>query len=137
MHLPKIYKHVHLAHHLSSSPTPWAIYSFHPFEAILQSFFVPLVTLFIPIHVGVVIFFIFYSTYFNVVGHLGYEMKKPWFFKTGLFRWMTTTTHHDFHHQKGKMNYGFYFRFWDRWMKTENSEYELNLSKNAQITLEK
>ena len=36
MHKPKLYKKIHLIHHKSINPSPWASYSFHLFESILQ-----------------------------------------------------------------------------------------------------
>ena len=37
MHHPKIYRHVHLVHHLSQNPSPWAAFAFHPFEAVIEA----------------------------------------------------------------------------------------------------
>ena len=36
MHHRKIYPIVHKIHHLSTNPSPWAAFSFHPIEAIVQ-----------------------------------------------------------------------------------------------------
>ena len=37
MHHPKVFKHVHLVHHRSTNPSPWAAYSFHPLEAVIEA----------------------------------------------------------------------------------------------------
>jgi Delta7-sterol 5-desaturase len=37
MHHPKLFKTVHLVHHKSTSPSPWAAYSFHPIEAVIEA----------------------------------------------------------------------------------------------------
>jgi lathosterol oxidase len=37
MHHPKIFRHVHLVHHRSINPSPWAAYSFHPIEAVIEA----------------------------------------------------------------------------------------------------
>lgn len=36
MHWRPLFKYVHLGHHKSLTPTPWAIYSFQPLEAVIQ-----------------------------------------------------------------------------------------------------
>ena len=129
MHLPKIYKKVHLAHHTSYSPTPFTIYSFHPLEAMIEGLFVPLVALFLPLHFYVVVALVFYSLFFNLIGHLGHELYGKRFIKSGLFQVMAGATHHDLHHAHSDSNYGFYFRFWDRICGTENPKYEENFKK--------
>jgi sterol desaturase/sphingolipid hydroxylase (fatty acid hydroxylase superfamily) len=37
--------------------------------------------------------------------------------------WNNTTTGHDLHHELGRYNYGFYFRWWDKLMGTEHPGY--------------
>lgn len=39
-----------------------------------------------------------------------------------IYRWVHKT-HHNMHHEKFNGNYGLYFTFWDKWMKTEFMEY--------------
>ena len=41
MHLPGIFKAVHKVHHLSHNPSPWAAFSFHPLEAIIEAGILP------------------------------------------------------------------------------------------------
>jgi sterol desaturase/sphingolipid hydroxylase (fatty acid hydroxylase superfamily) len=41
-----------------------------------------------------------------------------------FLKYKTASTHHNLHHEKFKGNYGLYFTFWDKWMKTEIAEYE-------------
>ena len=36
-----------------------------------------------------------------------------------LHKYLIGATHHDIHHRNSKKNFGLYFTFWDRWMKTE------------------
>jgi Delta7-sterol 5-desaturase len=54
MHHPKLYKHIHLVHHQSTNPSPWAAYSFHPFEALIQGLIGPIIVFTIPIHIGAI-----------------------------------------------------------------------------------
>ena len=37
IHHPRVFKLVHLVHHQSTNPSPFAAYSFHPLEAILEA----------------------------------------------------------------------------------------------------
>ncbi len=62
-------------------------------------------------------------TTLNAVGHLGYEIYPKGFTKNKIWKWKTTSTHHNMHHEKFRGNYGVYFTFWDRWFKTEFKDY--------------
>ena len=59
----------------------------------------------------------------NVWGHLGIELFPKGFVTHPLTSWLTSTTHHDLHHQYGKGNYGFYFTWWDAWLGTSHPDY--------------
>lgn len=122
-HHPKIFKYIHLVHHKSTNPTPLTSYSFNFSEAILEALIGPIILILIPMHIGIVFLFTFIVFIFNVYGHLGYEIAPKWFRNSFLFEVMVTSTHHNLHHEKFKGNYGLYFRFWDRLMKTEHPEY--------------
>ena len=124
MHHPKIYKHVHRIHHKSVSPSPWTAYSFHPYEAIVQTLFVPIFLLVVPIQGYALALFMVYQIARNVVGHLGHELFHNAFVTNKFFNWITTTTHHDQHHHYFNHNYGLYFTWWDKWMKTEHPHYK-------------
>src|SRR5580765_5269059 len=50
MHHRLLFRRMHLVHHLSRNPSPWAAYAFHPGEAIVHAAFVPMVALVIPLH---------------------------------------------------------------------------------------
>jgi lathosterol oxidase len=41
MHWKKIYPYVHRIHHMSTNPTPWAAFAFHPVEALIEVAIVP------------------------------------------------------------------------------------------------
>ncbi|MGI9551584.1 MAG: DUF2147 domain-containing protein [Aurantibacter sp.] len=124
MHHPKIYRHVHRVHHRSTNPSPWAAYSFHPWEAIVQAAVFPIMLFAIPVHPSVAFSFLIYMIVRNVWGHLGYELFPKSFMRLKWLNWHTTTTHHNLHHEKFNANYGLYFTWWDRWFKTEHKEYE-------------
>ena len=124
MHHPKLFKRVHLVHHLSTSPSPWAAYSFHPIEAVVQALVFPILLFMIPVHGLVLFLFLTYMILRNVWGHLGYEVLPKKFIRTRWLNFYTTTTHHSMHHQFSRCNYGLYFTWWDNWMKTTHQKYK-------------
>ncbi|MEW5248862.1 sterol desaturase family protein [Microbulbifer sp. 2201CG32-9] len=123
MHHPKLFRHFHRLHHLSRTPTPWAAYSFSVGEAALMAVFSPLIMMLIPLHPLIWLAFIFIMIFRNAMLHAGCEFH-PRSWVDGPLDILTTTTHHDLHHQKFQGNYGFYFTFWDRLMGTEFKHYK-------------
>lgn len=123
IHHPRIYKHVHLVHHKSVSPSPLASYSFHILEAILEVLIAPILLVIIPLHPIALITFALLSFGVNVYGHLGYEIAPRGLRRSFLFELLTTSTYHNLHHSAYFGNYGLYFRVWDRVMGTENPAY--------------
>lgn len=124
MHHPKIFKHVHLVHHKSHNPSPWASYAFHPLEAVIEGGIVPLIAFTIPVWTPLFIFFLFFQLMVNVYGHTGYEMLPKNFHKSKVGRWINTSVAHNMHHKYFKGNYSLYFMFWDRLMGTVHKNYE-------------
>lgn len=127
LHLKRMFRFSHLHHHKSVTPTPWAAYSFAPFEAVTEAAFVPGYLLFLtaigaPIYTLVIAIFLMHMIIRNAMGHAGVELF-PAGWTRGPFRWITTTTHHDLHHSHGNANFGLYFTWWDQWMGTEHPEY--------------
>ncbi len=129
MHVPLFFKTFHLVHHKSTNPSPWASYSFHPLEAIIESLIFAVFLFTIPIHrIHLIVFFTF-SLAYNVYGHLGYELYPKGFNKHWLGKWINTSVSHNQHHQYFKGNYGLYFTFWDRWMGTMRPDYDSAFDK--------
>ena len=120
---PKLYRQVHLVHHKSFNPSPWASYAFHFFEAITENMILVLLAFAMPMHPIALFAFGTASFVINVYGHLGYEVMPKWFRATILFEIVNTSVHHNLHHSKVFCNYGLYFRIWDRLMGTEHSDY--------------
>lgn len=114
MHHPRLYRRVHLVHHKSVNPSPWAAYSFHPAEAILEAGIVPLLLIIMPLHPLSFWAFVTLMLVFNVYGHLGYELFPKKIYTHPLGRWLNSSVHHNLHHEKFHGNYGLYFTIWDR-----------------------
>ncbi|XZF12537.1 sterol desaturase family protein [Chitinophagaceae bacterium MMS25-I14] len=123
LHHKNVFNYVHLVHHKSTNPSPWAAYSFHITEAFLEAAVLFPILLLVPMHPVTLILFIFTGFMINVYGHLGYELAPEWFRHSFLFEMINTSVHHNLHHSKFRGNYGLYFRIWDRLMKTEHPDY--------------
>ena len=123
MHHPKLFKYVHLVHHKSTNPSPWAAYSFHPIEALLEALIYVIFVFVMPVHGLALMIFLMAMIIRNVVSHLGMEVLPAWFIRSRWLNWMTSTTHHDLHHKNFNTNYGLYFTWWDQWIGTEDKVY--------------
>lgn len=118
MHIPAIFKVVHRTHHESLHPTVFTSFCFHPLEAMLQFLFFPLLIILMPIHYGVLLSVLMIFTASAVIIHGGVEV----FNKRFLLKHLIGSSHHDLHHQEFKTNFGLYFTWWDKWMKTESEK---------------
>jgi len=124
MHSRLLFTFMHKAHHLSVHPTAFAAYSFHPSEAFCEALIVTVIVFMIPVHPFAFLLFQTISTAYNVYGHCGREFYPIGTASHWLGRWLNTSTAHASHHFKGCNNYGLYFMFWDRMMKTADPMYK-------------
>ena len=119
MHIPNVYKYFHLTHHKSVHTSAFTAFSFHPLETILQALFFPLIMLFLPMHLYAFLFVLGLMTLSATINHAGVEVYPSGKFGKWFSKIVIGATHHDLHHKKFNYNYGLYFTFWDRIMKTE------------------
>lgn len=122
LHQPWFFRNVHYVHHLSKIPTPWASHNFHWFEAILQIIFVYPIVMFLPMQGWVFLGFMAITHLFAVWGHFNYELMPFAAWDAWWGRWVTTSTHHNFHHKYHNHNFALYLRGWDRHLKTMNEK---------------
>ena len=123
MHLPRFFRKFHRRHHRSNNPSPFTAYSFDLREAFMMVSFVALWPLVTPTPWGVIPLFILHQIFRNTLLHSGYELMPARADGRPLLDWLTTTTHHDLHHASAGSNFGLYFTWWDRLMRTENPDY--------------
>jgi sterol desaturase/sphingolipid hydroxylase (fatty acid hydroxylase superfamily) len=123
LHHPSLYR-FHAVHHRSRNPSPWASYSFHPMEALIHEAFLPLALVFIPAHVTVVFIVMVHMMLRNALGHSGFEIYPRDAVRRWPWRWLTSNTHHQLHHERMEANFGLYFSWWDRWCGTQYMDYE-------------
>lgn len=129
MHHKLLFKTFHSVHHYSTNPSPFAAFSFHPFEAIVEAGILPILVVIMPIHPLAILAFILFMTSLNVLGHLGIELYPSNFVRNKWTNWNNTSTHHNVHHQKFNCNYGLYFNWWDKLFGTNHSEYSKEFSR--------
>ena len=114
MHKPKIYRIMHAVHHQSIKTSPWASFSFHPLEALVHAFYLPMATMILPVHPTTLILYLTFMTLTAVSNHLGIELISSKIIRN----FFISGEHHFFHHQKPNKNFGLYFTFMDKLMKT-------------------
>lgn len=124
MHLKKVFKHVHRVHHLSTNPSPWTAYAFHPLEAVIEGLSITILAFTVPTHPVIIVFFMIFQIVYNVYGHLGYELFPKGFSKNGFGKWINTSVAHNQHHQWYHGNYGLYTLIWDRLFGTIREDYD-------------
>ncbi len=124
IHHRLLYRRAHLVHHKSINPTPWASFSFHPIEAVLEALGILFQVFLIPLHPGVLAIAMLLMTVYNVYGHLGWELYPRGFASHPIGRFVNTSVAHNQHHAKARNNYGLYFLWWDHWMGTRDEGYE-------------
>ena len=120
---PWAMKHLHGVHHYSVNPSPWASFSFHPLEGLVQALIIPVLLLIVPTHPLVLLAFLVIMTVTGITNHLGYEIWWRGFARNPVTRYWINATHHSLHHKYYRCNYGLYFTFWDRWLNTEQAGY--------------
>ena len=129
MHHPRIFKWMHKTHHLSTNPSPWAAFAFHPTEAFVEAGIVPVLLFVMPMNELALLLFLLMMTLFNVIGHLGYEVFPRWLTSSFLGKWLNTSTNHNMHHKYFTGNYGLYTRVWDEVFGTTNPNYTDTLNE--------
>ena len=125
MHSRYLYRAFHEVHHRSLNPTPWAAFSFHPLEALLESAVVYVFVIFLPMHAAAIFVFQLVSLLMNVYGHLGYDLTPAHWKTNRVLRFVNTTRNHHWHHQRFSGNYGLYTTVWDRLFGTYRERDEL------------
>ncbi|NJR68970.1 MAG: sterol desaturase family protein [Synechococcales cyanobacterium CRU_2_2] len=126
-HLPIFFKFVHQGHHRSRPPTPWTFFALEPIEALAQASFLLLITLVIPLHVGVLLGILFTMTIWATGNHLGFQIVPYSRSSFEWGRWCIGSAHHLVHHQRYTHHYGLYFTFWDKLLGTQDADYEANV----------
>ena len=119
MHHPKVYRWIHRVHHESLEPSPWASFSFHPLESVLEALILPLLVLVVPVHPVLFLTYLTLMTVSAIVNHLGFEVLPRGALGQWLGRHFITGSHHSAHHRYFTCNYGLYYTWLDRLFRTQ------------------
>ncbi len=122
LHTSWAYRRFHSVHHNSLTPSPWASFSFHPVEALIQAVALPILILFIPLHPVMILIYLTFMTLSGITNHLGFEIL-PQGSEKGFGKWLVSGVHHTQHHRYYRYNYGLFYTFWDRIFKTEHPKF--------------
>lgn len=122
MHHRRLFPVMHKVHHESRQPTPWAGFSFHPWESLVGAIILPLLVFIAPVHFGVLILMLVIMTIVGITNHAGYEIFPDRWMRGFFGRHWISATHHNLHHLNYRSNFALYFRFWDRVMGTDEME---------------
>jgi Delta7-sterol 5-desaturase len=136
MHIPKVFKYVHLIHHKSNNPSPWTAYAFHPIEAVFEAGIVTVIAFSIPVHRSAIFIYMIFQIAYNVYGHLGFEIMPKNANKHWLGKWFNTAVAHNMHHKYSVKNYGLWTTIWDRMMGTMHEKYDETYEKATQNVLD-
>ncbi len=123
LHIPWFFKRAHQVHHQSLTPSPWASFSFHPLEGLIEALPLPLIVLFLPIHPLVLLVYLTAMTISSVTNHLGFEILPAGSARHPIGKYFISGVHHSQHHKFFKHNFGLFYTFWDRWLGTEHAGY--------------
>lgn len=124
MHQGWLYKKVHVIHHRSLNPTPFASFSFHPIEAVINLLYLFPIVYFFPMSIELALVLVFLTDFSNLMGHLGYDLIPKQSRQNWWGSWLTTPTHHNMHHQFSKSNFGLYWKGWDQYFNTMHPKTE-------------
>jgi lathosterol oxidase len=119
LHRREVFAFAHAAHHRSREPSPFASFAFDPVEAVLTAWLLPALAFLIPLNIWMLAALLTVMTVTAVMNHAGRELWPDRWVRSGPGAQLITATHHSRHHTHMRTNYGLYFRFWDRLMKTD------------------
>jgi sterol desaturase/sphingolipid hydroxylase (fatty acid hydroxylase superfamily) len=128
LHQPAVFRRFHKVHHLSLQPSPWASFSFHPVEGIIQAAAVPLLLFLIPMHPVMVLVYLTFMTVSAIINHLGFEILPRSRFGLWLGRHFVSGSHHARHHQVYRYNFCLFYPLVDKLFGTEEPGFENRLA---------
>ena len=127
LHVPWFYRRFHSVHHESLHPSPWASFSFHPVESLLNALALPLIAMVMPLHPVVLLLHLVLMTVTAILNHLGFELLPRNRFGKWVGTHVVSALHHSQHHRYFRFNYALFMTFWDRWLGTEHPQFAQQL----------
>jgi lathosterol oxidase len=119
MHVKPLFRFMHAGHHRSRQPTAYASFSFDWAEAALSAWLLPALTFVVPIHPIVIVVLLTVMTVAAVLNHSGAELLPDWLVRSWFGDQLISASRHSLHHSHFDANYGLYFTYWDRLLRTD------------------
>ncbi len=114
VHAPGLYETAHRTHHLSTNPSAFSAFAFHPIEAFLEIAIFVVIVAVMPMNTTALFIVGFFSLVYNIYGHLGYEVMPRFIGRSPLGYLLNKSAYHNQHHRTYRFNYGLYTVIWDR-----------------------
>lgn len=109
LHTGWLYRKVHIVHHRSVPPTPWATFSFHWAEATLLGGVLLLAMPFYRFNVLTLVTFPLVSLLLNNLGHMNHDLVP----NGSTWRLLAASRRHALHHSHVRGNFGFLLPIFD------------------------
>lgn len=125
------YRHIHIVHHRSVDPTPFARNAVHPIEGIGNAIFHILPIFLIPHHPLAILISVQLKGLVGIWSHLGYEIFPSGFSRHWLGRYVVTPVHHHLHHAKNvRSNFSFLINY-DLLFGTQSGDYHVTFEQTV------
>ncbi len=119
MHVKPLFRYMHAGHHRSRQPTAYASFAFDWSEAALTAWLLPALTFVVPIHPIVIVVLLSLMTILAVLNHSGAEVLPDWLVRSWIGGQLISASRHSLHHSHFDANFGLYFTYWDRLLRTD------------------
>lgn len=114
LHVPAVYRRIHVVHHRSLSPSALGGLAFHPVEALLIIGFLPLAMWLLPIHLASLAVVSAFLSGSILLAHSDAEWFPGWWAQVPVLNWYVTPSVHVRHHARRDCNYGATLSICDR-----------------------
>ena len=114
LHVPSLYRRIHVVHHRSMSPSALGGLSFHPVEALLIIGFVPVAMWMRPIHLASLAVVSVFLSGNILLAHSAFGRFPAWWTQVPVLNWYVTPAVHVRHHARRDCNYGATLSLCDR-----------------------
>jgi Delta7-sterol 5-desaturase len=112
LHSRFVYRHIHIVHHRSVDPTPFARNAVHPLEGVCNGIFHVLPVFILPHHPVAILVATQLKGLVGIWSHLGYETFWSGFTRHPVLRYFVTPVHHHLHHAKSvRTNFSFLINY--------------------------
>jgi sterol desaturase/sphingolipid hydroxylase (fatty acid hydroxylase superfamily) len=114
LHVPAVYRRIHIVHHRARSPSALGGLAFHPVEALLIIGFLPLAMWLLPIHLAALAAVSAFLSGSILLAHSDVAWFPGWWAQVPVLNWYVTPSVHARHHARGDCNFSATLSICDR-----------------------